>query len=140
MTLAERPKPLFSEDEGDLRVAEVVDWVPQNSLSSAQVPPPRDTTVQPYDPERIRQQYQGQWLLVAQRWFAILFPFVSFVFFRWWDAKTDKAHKKERSRAVALREMLTNLGPAFIKIGQALSTMWIFMRWKPASTISWCRK
>ncbi len=122
MTLAERPKPLFPEDEGDLRMAEVVDWVPPTPLSSAQVPPPRDTTVQPYNPERIRQQYQGQWFLVTQRWLAILLPFISFVFFRWWDSKTDKARKNERSRAVALREMLTNLGPAFIKIGQALST------------------
>jgi predicted unusual protein kinase regulating ubiquinone biosynthesis (AarF/ABC1/UbiB family) len=122
MTLAERPKPLLSDDAGDLRVAEVVDWIPSSPLSSAQVPPPRDTTVQPYDPERIRQQYQGQWFLVTQRWLAILLPFARFVFFQWWDSKTDKAHKNERSRAVALREMLTNLGPAFIKIGQALST------------------
>jgi predicted unusual protein kinase regulating ubiquinone biosynthesis (AarF/ABC1/UbiB family) len=122
MTLAESPKPVISEPEDDLLAVEVVDWEPSVPLSSAQVPLPRDTTVQPYDPERIRQQYQGQWFLVTQRWLAILFPFASFVFFRWWDAKTDKTRKNERSRAIALREMLTNLGPAFIKIGQALST------------------
>jgi predicted unusual protein kinase regulating ubiquinone biosynthesis (AarF/ABC1/UbiB family) len=122
MTLAERPKTLLSDDAGDLRPVEVVDWIPSSPLSSAQAPPPRDTTVQPYDPERIRQQYQGQWFLVTRRWLAILLPFARFVFFQWWDSKTDKARKNERSRAVALREMLTNLGPAFIKIGQALST------------------
>lgn len=122
MTLAERPKPLLSDDAGDLRPVEVVDWIPSSPLSSAQVPPPRDTTVQPYDPERIRRQYQGKWFLVTQRWLAILLPFARFVFFQLWDSKTDKARKNERSRAVALREMLTNLGPAFIKIGQALST------------------
>jgi predicted unusual protein kinase regulating ubiquinone biosynthesis (AarF/ABC1/UbiB family) len=122
MTLAERPTPTLKFD-GDRPVpVEVVDWPVEAPLPSAQVPPPRDTTVQPYDPERIRQQYQGQWFLVTQRWLAILFPFASFVFFRWWDAKTDKTRKNERSRAVALRDMLTNLGPAFIKIGQALST------------------
>jgi predicted unusual protein kinase regulating ubiquinone biosynthesis (AarF/ABC1/UbiB family) len=122
MTLAERPIPILEHD-GDRPVpAEVVDWAVQSPLFSAQVPPPRDTTVQPYDPERIRQQYQGQWFLVTQRWLAILFPFISFVFFRWWDAKTDKTRQNERSRAIALRDMLTNLGPAFIKIGQALST------------------
>ncbi|WP_404791234.1 ABC1 kinase family protein [Altericista sp. CCNU0014] len=122
MTLAERPKPLLLEDESDLLTVEVVDWVPPVPLSSAQGPPPRDTTVQPYDPERIRQQYQGKWFQVTQRWLAILLPFTRFVFFRWWDSKTDKTRKKERARAIALREMLTNLGPAFIKIGQALST------------------
>jgi predicted unusual protein kinase regulating ubiquinone biosynthesis (AarF/ABC1/UbiB family) len=122
MTLAERPKPIFPEQDGDLLPVEVVDWVPPVHLSSAQGPPPRDTTVQPYDPEQIRQQYQGQWFTVGQRWFAILLPFASFVFFRWWDTKTDSARKNERVRAVALREMLTQLGPAFIKIGQALST------------------
>jgi predicted unusual protein kinase regulating ubiquinone biosynthesis (AarF/ABC1/UbiB family) len=122
MTLVESPKPLFSEPEDDLLTVEVVDWVAPDSLSSAQAPPPRDTTVQPYDPERIRQQYEGQWFLVTKRWLAILLPFASFVFFRWWDAKTDQSRKNERSRAIALREVLTNLGPAFIKIGQALST------------------
>jgi predicted unusual protein kinase regulating ubiquinone biosynthesis (AarF/ABC1/UbiB family) len=122
MTLAERPTPTLKFDGDRPLPVEVVDWPVEAPLPSAQVPPPRDTTVQPYDPERIRQQYQGQWFLVAQRWLAILFPFVSFVFFRWWDAKTDKTRQNERSRAIALREMLTNLGPAFIKIGQALST------------------
>jgi predicted unusual protein kinase regulating ubiquinone biosynthesis (AarF/ABC1/UbiB family) len=122
MTLAERPTPTLKSDGDRPLPVEVVDWPVEAPLPSAQVPPPRDTTVQPYDPERIRQQYQGQWFLVTQRWWAILFPFVSFVFFRWWDAKTDKTRQNERSRAIALREMLTNLGPAFIKIGQALST------------------
>jgi predicted unusual protein kinase regulating ubiquinone biosynthesis (AarF/ABC1/UbiB family) len=122
MTLAERPIPISPFDGDQPLPVDVVDWAVQTPLHSAQTPPPRDTTVQPYDPERIRQQYQGQWFLVMQRWLAILLPFVSFVFSCWWDAKTDSARKNERSRAIALREMLTNLGPAFIKIGQALST------------------
>jgi predicted unusual protein kinase regulating ubiquinone biosynthesis (AarF/ABC1/UbiB family) len=122
MTLAERPIPISPFDGDQPLPVDVVDWAVQTPLHSAQTSPPRDTTVQPYDPERIRQQYQGQWFLVMQRWLAILLPFISFVFSRWWDIKTDNARKNERSRAVALREMLTNLGPAFIKIGQALST------------------
>jgi predicted unusual protein kinase regulating ubiquinone biosynthesis (AarF/ABC1/UbiB family) len=122
MTLAERPTPIL-EFEGDQPLpVEIVDWNAQSPLHSAQVPPQRDTTIQPYDPERIRQQYEGQWLKVTQRWIAILFPFARFVFHRWWDTKTDIARANEKSRAVELREMLTTLGPAFIKIGQALST------------------
>ncbi|MGB8701078.1 MAG: AarF/ABC1/UbiB kinase family protein [Thermosynechococcaceae cyanobacterium] len=125
MTLAERPKPLLPDIEPETAqplAVEVVDWTPTEPLFSAQSPPQRDTTIQPYDPERIRQQYQGQWFKVIQRWFAILWPFVRFVFHRWWDRKTDQTRQNERSRAIELREMLTTLGPAFIKIGQALST------------------
>jgi predicted unusual protein kinase regulating ubiquinone biosynthesis (AarF/ABC1/UbiB family) len=122
MTLAERPTPILELEKELPLPVEVVDWSVQSPLHSAQVPPQRDTTIQPYDPERIRQQYQGQWLKVTQRWMAILIPFTQFVFHRWWDSRTDQARDNERVRAIELRDMITNLGPAFIKIGQALST------------------
>jgi predicted unusual protein kinase regulating ubiquinone biosynthesis (AarF/ABC1/UbiB family) len=122
MTLAERPTPILEFDNEQPVPVEIVDWTARSPLHSAQVPPQRDTTIQPYDPERIRQQYEGQWLKVTQRWMAILVPFTRFVFHRWWDARTGTARANEKSRAIELREMLTNLGPAFIKIGQALST------------------
>jgi predicted unusual protein kinase regulating ubiquinone biosynthesis (AarF/ABC1/UbiB family) len=122
MTLAERPNPSIQTDESLPIPAEVIDWIPSSPLSSAQAPPQRDNTIQPYDPERIRQQYQGQWFIVTQRWLAILLPFAQFVFKQWWDSKTGQGRKNERARAVELREVLTRLGPAFIKIGQALST------------------
>lgn len=38
------------------------------------------------------------------------------------DKITGNATKNEPKRAIRLREILTNLGPAFIKVGQALST------------------
>jgi predicted unusual protein kinase regulating ubiquinone biosynthesis (AarF/ABC1/UbiB family) len=122
MTLAERPLPRLNPEDDPSLTVEVVDWTPRSPLASAQPPPQRDTTIQPYDPEQIRQRYEGQWLQVTQRWFAILVPFARFVFHRWWDRRTDRVRQKERSRAIELREMLTTLGPAFIKIGQALST------------------
>jgi len=34
----------------------------------------------------------------------------------------EGALKNQRRRAIQLRELLTQLGPAYIKIGQALST------------------
>ncbi|MCG9890600.1 MAG: AarF/ABC1/UbiB kinase family protein [Thermosynechococcaceae cyanobacterium MS004] len=122
MTLAERPNPVLQSDDIPSTPAEVVDWTPTTPLSSAQTPPQRDETIQPYDPERIRRQYQGQWFMVTQRWLAILWPFARFVFRQWWDSKTGQTKAKEPVRAAELREMLTRLGPAFIKIGQALST------------------
>jgi predicted unusual protein kinase regulating ubiquinone biosynthesis (AarF/ABC1/UbiB family) len=122
MTLA-NPTPKAESTVADSSVPiEVVDWVPQRSLASAQEPPERDTAVQPYDIERIRQQYQGQWGKVTHRWFTILVPFLQFVYHRWWDRKFGKTRENEAKRAIELREMLTSLGPAFIKIGQALST------------------
>ncbi len=101
---------------------EVVSWPLPDSLSTAQTPPARDTTVQPYNPDQIRQRYQGQWRRITQRWFKILWPFVLFMTHRWWDKKTNKTQQNELPRAIELRELLTQLGPAFIKIGQALST------------------
>jgi predicted unusual protein kinase regulating ubiquinone biosynthesis (AarF/ABC1/UbiB family) len=122
MTLAERPSPQIDHDLEQALTVEVAEWLPSTALGSAQPPPQRDTTVQPYDPELVRQRYEGQWLKVTQRWLAILFPFARFVYHRWWDRRTDQVRQRERVRAVELREMLTTLGPAFIKIGQALST------------------
>ncbi len=101
---------------------EVVNWPLPDSLATAQTPPARDTTVQPYNPDQIRQRYQGQWRRIAQRWLKILWPFLLFMTHRWWDKKTNKTQKNELARAIELRELLTHLGPAFIKIGQALST------------------
>ena len=113
MTLAERPIPIPQFDGDQPLPVEVVDWAVQSPLHSAQTPPPRDTTVQPYDPERIRQQYEGQWFLVMQRWLAILLPFVSLVFSRWWDAKTNSARKNDDGCADVLfpyiRELRTRV-------------------------------
>lgn len=75
-----------------------------------------------YDPDQIQQQYQGQYVKVAQRWLLITTSFARLQLGRWWDQRAGLSPKQQRKRAVQLREMLTKLGPAFIKIGQALST------------------
>ncbi|MEO0373404.1 MAG: AarF/ABC1/UbiB kinase family protein [Cyanobacteria bacterium P01_A01_bin.17] len=75
-----------------------------------------------YDPAQIQQQYQGQYVKVARRWLLITSSFARLQLNRWWDQRAGLSPKQQRKRAVQLREMLTELGPAFIKIGQALST------------------
>jgi predicted unusual protein kinase regulating ubiquinone biosynthesis (AarF/ABC1/UbiB family) len=75
-----------------------------------------------YDPDAIADYYRGQWWLVIRRIFAIVLPFVSFGLGLWWDRLRGRAIENQRRRAVQLREMLTQLGPAYIKVGQALST------------------
>ncbi|MDP5017859.1 MAG: AarF/ABC1/UbiB kinase family protein, partial [Dolichospermum sp.] len=75
-----------------------------------------------YDPVEIQAQYNGRFWQVLRRIFTVLQPTLSFAFGLWWDKQWGIVVKNERRRAVQLRDLLTKLGPAYIKIGQALST------------------
>ncbi|MEM8604674.1 MAG: AarF/ABC1/UbiB kinase family protein [Cyanobacteria bacterium P01_H01_bin.121] len=75
-----------------------------------------------YDPVAIAAKYRGQWLKVWGRCLAVLWPVLFFAFQLWLDRRWGSVERNELKRAAQLRELLTNLGPAFIKIGQALST------------------
>ena len=75
-----------------------------------------------YDPEKIYAYYKKRPLQVVGRFFRILLPFAGFLGTLWWDKFTKQGTKHQTKRAVRFREILTSLGPAYIKIGQALST------------------
>jgi predicted unusual protein kinase regulating ubiquinone biosynthesis (AarF/ABC1/UbiB family) len=75
-----------------------------------------------YDPVAIADYYQMRPLQVWWRFLNILLPFVRFTLGVWFDRRTNRVEKNSRRRAIQLRQMLTKLGPAYIKIGQALST------------------
>lgn len=75
-----------------------------------------------YDPDAIASIYRGRPFHVVGRILGILGPMIFFALKLWWDGRTGRVKKNERKRAIQLRDMLTNLGPAYIKIGQALST------------------
>ncbi|MGB3761368.1 MAG: AarF/ABC1/UbiB kinase family protein [Rivularia sp. (in: cyanobacteria)] len=75
-----------------------------------------------YDASGIAAHYKRRPLQVWGRIFTVLAPAIGFAFGVWFDRKLGKKVKTDRRRAVQLREMLTRLGPAYIKIGQALST------------------
>jgi predicted unusual protein kinase regulating ubiquinone biosynthesis (AarF/ABC1/UbiB family) len=75
-----------------------------------------------YDPDEIAAYYSRRPVQVVMRFFGILLPFVAFYLGLWFDRRAGKDVKNSRRRAVKLREILTDLGPAYIKIGQALST------------------
>ena len=75
-----------------------------------------------YDPAAIDRYYRKRPLKVVLRLVAILWPFLRFYGGLWWDRRTGSLKRNERKRAVQLRRLLTDLGPAYIKIGQALST------------------
>ncbi|MBO9999217.1 MAG: AarF/ABC1/UbiB kinase family protein [Cyanobacteria bacterium SID2] len=75
-----------------------------------------------YDPDVVSHRYRKQVFRVLRRFVEIVGSFLLFFLNLWWDRRTGNATKNEAKRAVQLRETLTNLGPAYIKIGQALST------------------
>ncbi|NHC33885.1 ABC1 kinase family protein [Scytonema millei] len=75
-----------------------------------------------YEPEAIAAYYSRRPFQVVGRIFAVLLPCFSFAFGLWWDKQWGRSLKMQQRRAVQLRELLTQLGPAYIKIGQALST------------------
>ncbi len=75
-----------------------------------------------YDAEAIATHYQRLPLRVWWRFFGILIPLFLLYLGMWWDRKTGRSLKMAKKQAIAIRKLLTKLGPAFIKIGQALST------------------
>ena len=75
-----------------------------------------------YNPELIESQYRGKPFQVLGRLITIVLPFAFFALRAWWDRTTGDNPIKERKRATRVRDIVTGLGPAYIKIGQALST------------------
>ncbi|MGA1409968.1 MAG: ABC1 kinase family protein [Prochlorotrichaceae cyanobacterium] len=76
-----------------------------------------------YDPAVINDRYRNRWGLVWKRLLNIVLPLFAFFFGVWCDKKLgNTGPKQEQKRAIQLRKTITKLGPAFIKVGQALST------------------
>ncbi|NEQ80142.1 MAG: AarF/ABC1/UbiB kinase family protein [Moorea sp. SIO2I5] len=75
-----------------------------------------------YDPSVIAAKYHKAYLQVLGRSFKIISSFISFALGLWWDRFRGRDVTENRARAIQLRKILTDLGPAYIKIGQALST------------------
>ena len=75
-----------------------------------------------YDPIAIAQYYSSLPLKVFGRFIGIFFPLISFALGLWLDKITNSSKNNLDKRATQIRKLLTKLGPAYIKIGQALST------------------
>jgi predicted unusual protein kinase regulating ubiquinone biosynthesis (AarF/ABC1/UbiB family) len=75
-----------------------------------------------YNPERINEYYDKRPFQALGRLCTIVLAFASFLVGLWWDKLTGQSEQKQTWRAIRLREILTQLGPAYIKVGQALST------------------
>lgn len=75
-----------------------------------------------YDPIAISRYYDRRPLQAFGRLLGIFTPLIWFFLGLWWDRRWGKVQTHQKRRAIQLRETLTRLGPAFIKVGQALST------------------
>jgi predicted unusual protein kinase regulating ubiquinone biosynthesis (AarF/ABC1/UbiB family) len=76
-----------------------------------------------YDPEAITEYYRARPLQIATRTKQLFVPLARYITRVWWDKRQGVTNDTiSRQRAIELRELLTQLGPASIKIGQALST------------------
>lgn len=75
-----------------------------------------------YDPQLICRYYRWRLPQVIGRALAIVWPFLWFVLCLRWDQLWGHTDRNVGRRSVQLRKLLTDLGPTFIKVGQALST------------------
>jgi predicted unusual protein kinase regulating ubiquinone biosynthesis (AarF/ABC1/UbiB family) len=133
-TLSPDSRPIEDENRnGSVYDAEVVpDGTPnlvvksprliaaQEQRSQANIPSEPETLR--YDPVEIVAHYSSRPGQVLWRILSVLWPTLSFALGLWWDSKRGIVVKNDQRRAVQLKELLTQLGPAYIKIGQALST------------------
>ncbi|XP_022964160.1 uncharacterized protein LOC111464268 [Cucurbita moschata] len=98
---------LFAEDNVELRLVEVDE-------SSEFLP-------LAYDPDSISAYWGKRPQAVATRIVQLLSVAGGFLSHIVWDIINKKVKENEVERAIELREIVTSLGPAYIKLGQALS-------------------
>ncbi|XP_059632206.1 uncharacterized protein LOC132274876 [Cornus florida] len=74
-----------------------------------------------YDPSSISAYWGGRPRAVATRIVQLLSVAGGFLSRLVWDVVNKKVKENEVARAIEIREIVTSLGPAYIKLGQALS-------------------
>lgn len=75
-----------------------------------------------YDPIEITRYYRYRPWQVWGRAILIIWSFAEFLLSLKWDEWQNQVEQNKLKRATQLRQLLTRLGPTFIKVGQALST------------------
>jgi predicted unusual protein kinase regulating ubiquinone biosynthesis (AarF/ABC1/UbiB family) len=82
----------------------------------------QSTELKQYNPEAIARYFRYRPWLSWGRLLIIIWSFVGFIFSLKWDEWQEQVTENQGQRAIELRNLLTRLGPTFIKVGQALST------------------
>ena len=113
--------PVISEDE--IVVTSVgTTTVEERPTYLATIPSVVEPETLRYNPVAIAAHYSQKPLQVLGRILAVIWPTLRFGLSLWWDQWRGRISENQQRRAIQLRELLTQLGPAYIKIGQALST------------------
>ncbi len=103
-------------------IEELPTTLEEPELEDTQALPANGNGAVRYDAVAISAYYQRRPFQVLGRMLQIFLPFLSYGLSWWWNRQTGVTEAKQRRLAIRLREMITWLGPAFIKVGQALST------------------
>ncbi len=80
------------------------------------------TQARRYDPQAIAQYYRNRPDKAIWRAITVIWSFAGFIIGMLWDSWQHEVAAHQPERAAHLRQILTRLGPTFIKVGQALST------------------
>ncbi|XP_008796415.2 uncharacterized protein sll0005 [Phoenix dactylifera] len=99
----------FADENIRLRLVEVPEMTSSETLPLV------------YDPDIIASYWGKRPRAVATRVVQLLSVAGGFLSHLAWDLVTKKLKENEVARAIELREIVTSLGPAYIKLGQALS-------------------
>jgi predicted unusual protein kinase regulating ubiquinone biosynthesis (AarF/ABC1/UbiB family) len=99
-----------------------VTTVSSSGQSLKSYPPKSLEDILLYDPEAIASFYRRRPLQILFRLISIFWIASGYLLGLLWDKVTGRQKINEQKRAEGLRQMLTRLGPAYIKVGQALST------------------
>jgi predicted unusual protein kinase regulating ubiquinone biosynthesis (AarF/ABC1/UbiB family) len=75
-----------------------------------------------YDPAAIAQYYRRRPWKALWRTVSIIWQFAGFLLGLKWDTWFEQVEGHKSKRAIQLRQILTRLGPTYVKVGQALST------------------
>jgi len=101
----------------------VTDTLPSASVPTKPVGTPKSLEdILVYDPEAIAAFYRKRPFQILFRLIKIFWIASGYMLGLLWDKVTGRQKANEQKRAEGLRVMLTRLGPAYIKVGQALST------------------
>jgi predicted unusual protein kinase regulating ubiquinone biosynthesis (AarF/ABC1/UbiB family) len=111
----------WSYDEELEDVPVTVDDNGENPVRFAGIPAPEDEGLR-YDAAAISAYYGSRPFQVLGRVLQIVLPFLGFGLTWWWNRRVGATEATHRRMAARLRQLVTRLGPAFIKVGQALST------------------
>ncbi|MGB3787612.1 MAG: AarF/ABC1/UbiB kinase family protein [Phormidesmis sp.] len=96
--------------------------MPVANSGANRVPPRSLEDILVYDPDAIASYYRKRPFQILFRLINIFWIAAGYVLGLIWDRITGRQKINEQKRAEGLRVMLTHLGPAYIKVGQALST------------------